>query len=121
MIKSINVMIVYVEDQDTVRNFFTDKLGFETVTDAEMWPGARWIEVKPPGAETGLAVLKAVDFGSEPDKGYPGTFACDDLESTRTAYAANGVTVGEINNEAWGSYFQVTDPEGREFLVNDRH
>lgn len=121
MISSINVMIVYVEDQDRITDFFVDKLAFTRVTDAEMWPGARWVEVKPTGAETGLAILRAADFEAEPDSGYPGTFACQDLRETRAACENTGVTVSEIEIQSWGSYFQATDPDGREFLINDRH
>jgi lactoylglutathione lyase len=119
MITNINVMILNVENQDVMLDFFVDKLGFEKTTDGEMWPGARWLEVKPAGAQTGLVLAKAADFKQEPDNGYPGTFSCDDLERTRAKYADAGVTVSEISHEPWGSYFWVTDPEGRQFIVNN--
>lgn len=31
-----------------------------------------------------------------------------------------GVPVSEPVTEPWGSFIKVTDPEGREFLVNDQ-
>jgi len=33
---------------------------------------------------------------------------------------AAGVEVIDPVTESWGSYVQVTDPEGRQLLVNDR-
>ncbi|MGH3984787.1 MAG: VOC family protein, partial [Pseudonocardiaceae bacterium] len=45
MITRIHWAMLAVTDQDTMVEFFVDKLGFEKRTDAEMWPGARWIEV----------------------------------------------------------------------------
>jgi lactoylglutathione lyase len=113
-------MIVNVADQETMLDFFVNKLGFEKTTDAEMWPGARWLEVKAPGSETGLVLTRAADFEKEPDEGYPGTFSCDNLEATRAKYADAGITVGEISHEPWGSYCWVTDPEGRQFILNGR-
>jgi lactoylglutathione lyase len=119
MIKNINVVIVYVEDQQKMLDFWVDTMGFEKTTDGEMWPGARWIEVKPKGAETGLVLGKASDFNNEPDSGYPATFAADDLEATAAKLRDAGVEVTDIAHEAWGSYCQVTDPEGRQFLLNN--
>lgn len=85
-----------------------------------MWPGARWVEVSPPGGGTGLVLNTAKDFGREPDGGYPMTFACADLMGTVAELRAAGVEVTDPVTESWGSYVHVTDPEGRQLLVNDR-
>lgn len=54
------------------------------------------------------------------DGGYPRTFACDDLAGTVVELRAAGVEVTDPVTESGGSYVQVTDPEGRQLLVNDR-
>jgi lactoylglutathione lyase len=120
MISQINVVVLYVEDQDRMHRFFVDQLGFETVTDAEMWPGARWLEVRPPGAETGLVLSRATDFQRDADTAYPATFTCQDIRATAQRYAENEVPVSDVVEEPWGTYIRVTDPEGREFLVAER-
>jgi len=112
--------ILVVGDQDAMVAFFVDKLGFATTTDGEMWPGARWIEVTPPGGGTGVVLSAAKDFEREPDQQYPMTFACADLAATATELRAAGVEVTDPVTEPWGSYIRVTDPEGRQLLVNDR-
>lgn len=48
---------VPVADQDRALAFYTDVLGFELRTDVEVWPGARLVEVVPPGSEVGLVLL----------------------------------------------------------------
>jgi catechol 2,3-dioxygenase-like lactoylglutathione lyase family enzyme len=48
-----------VEDQDRAIRFYTEVLGFEVRTDIEVWPGARLVEVVPPGSEVGLVLLPA--------------------------------------------------------------
>ena len=46
-----------VADQDAALAFYTEVLGCEVRMDAEIWPGARLIEVVPPGSQVGLVLL----------------------------------------------------------------
>ncbi|HEY9292035.1 MAG TPA: VOC family protein, partial [Microlunatus sp.] len=48
---------VPVADQDRALEFYRDVLGFEVRIDTEPWPGARLVEVVPPGSEVGLVLL----------------------------------------------------------------
>ena len=120
MISRVAAAILAVADQDVMAAFFVEKLGFATTTDAEMWPGARWVEVAPPGAATGLVLSPAAAFDRDPDTAYPMTFACADPATTAAELRAAGVEVTDPVSEPWGTYIRVTDPEGRQLLVNDR-
>lgn len=46
-----------VSDQDAALQFYVDVLGCELRTDIEVWPGARFVEVVPPGSDVGLVLL----------------------------------------------------------------
>jgi catechol 2,3-dioxygenase-like lactoylglutathione lyase family enzyme len=46
-----------VADQDAALAFYTGVLGCEVRYDVEVWPGARMIEVVPPGSSVGLVLL----------------------------------------------------------------
>src|SRR5580658_3438785 len=46
-----------VTDQDAALRFYVDVLGCELRTDIEVWPGARLVEVVPPGSDVGLVLL----------------------------------------------------------------
>ena len=46
-----------VSDQDAALQFYVDVLGCELRTDVEVWPGARLVEVVPPGSDVGLVLL----------------------------------------------------------------
>ena len=46
-----------VADQDVALRFYTEVLGCELRTDVEVWPGARLVEVVPPGSSVGLVLL----------------------------------------------------------------
>jgi predicted enzyme related to lactoylglutathione lyase len=120
VITRIATAILAVADQDQMAAFFVDRLGFTKTIDAEMWPGARWVEVTPPGGGAGLVLSAAKDFGRDPDPQYPMTFGCAELAATAAQLRAAGIEVTEPVTESWGSYVRVTDPEGRQLLVTDR-
>ena len=48
---------VPVADQDAALRFYTEVLGCEVRTDVEVWPGARMVEVVPPGSTVSLVLL----------------------------------------------------------------
>ena len=48
---------VPVPDQDRALAFYTQVLGCELRTDMEVWPGARLVEVVPPGSSVSLVLL----------------------------------------------------------------
>jgi catechol 2,3-dioxygenase-like lactoylglutathione lyase family enzyme len=50
---------VPVADQDQALAFYTEVLGCEVRADFEAWPGARMVEVVPPGSDVGIVLLPA--------------------------------------------------------------
>jgi lactoylglutathione lyase len=62
MITGIKTVALYVRDQQTARNFYVEKLGFEVRTDQDMGPLGRWLEVAPPGAQTAFVLADAAKF-----------------------------------------------------------
>ena len=49
MITNVSLTTIYCLDKTAARDFYVEKLGFDPRTDAEMWPGARWVTVGHPG------------------------------------------------------------------------
>ena len=49
MITGISIVSVWVLDQDSAKEFYTKKLGFELTTDVKLDNGMRWMTVRPPG------------------------------------------------------------------------
>ncbi len=50
MINGIDIVSVWVLDQDSARDFYTGKLGFELTNDIKLDNGMRWLTVRPPGS-----------------------------------------------------------------------
>ncbi|MFZ0589424.1 MAG: VOC family protein, partial [Bryobacteraceae bacterium] len=91
MIRGIKFLGVCVSDQDRALKFYTEKLGFEVKTDVPFEGGQRWIELKIPGAETGITL-----FTPKGQEDRIGTFIntslwTDDLEGTYEALKSKGV------------------------------
>ncbi|HLH82673.1 MAG TPA: VOC family protein [Trebonia sp.] len=49
MINGISIVSVWVLDQDSAKEFYTGKLGFEPTNDIKLDNGMRWLTVRPPG------------------------------------------------------------------------
>jgi len=57
MTTRVQSVSIPVADQDRALAFYTEVLGCELRTDIEVWPGARLVEVVPPGSSVGLVLL----------------------------------------------------------------
>jgi catechol 2,3-dioxygenase-like lactoylglutathione lyase family enzyme len=51
MISGISIVSVWVLDQDSAKEFYTKKLGFDVTTDVQLDGGMRWLTVRSPGSE----------------------------------------------------------------------
>lgn len=57
MTTKVHSVSIPVADQDRALKFYTEVLGCELRADFEAWPGARYVEVVPPGSSVGLVLL----------------------------------------------------------------
>lgn len=118
MIRRIKFIGIPVADQNRALALYTQKLGFTVVTDQPMGPGKRWIEVKPPKGETGVAL-----FTPDGHESRIGTFAntsweCDDVEQTWKDLTAKGVEFAKPPEKApWGTYAIMKDSEGNQIVL----
>ena len=120
MITHVSKAIMYVADQDRSLDFYVHRLGFEKIVDEEMWPGARWVELRPPSAQTSIVLSAAEQFDKTPGEGAYLTFACDDIHDTVKQLRAAGVEVTDPVKEPWGTYIKATDPDGHGFQISEQ-
>ena len=115
----VQLLSVPVSDQDRARDFYVDVLGFDLVRDAEMQPGLRWVQVAPPGGQTSLTLVTW--FDSMPAGALRGlVLETDDLDGDLAALTARGAVIaGGIEDQPWGRYFTVTDPDGNGMVVQE--
>lgn len=119
MVRGIKFVGVPVTDQDVALKFYTESLGLKVVTDQPFTPKQRWIELKIPGADTGIAL-----FTPEGHEGRIGEFQsisfwCDDVFTTAEVLKKKGVPFSkEPTVESWGSVAVFKDPDGNQFVLS---
>ncbi len=103
MITQVGTVCVYVKDQQKAVEFYRDVLGFELLRDQPMGPGARWIELRPKGAQTRL-----VPFTPPGQEDRIGTFSglvfgVDDIDETYKTLLERGVEFKQKpEKQPWG-------------------
>lgn len=110
MTTSIKSVSLPVADQDRALRFFVDVLGFELRTDVEVWPGARLVEVVPPGSDVGLVLLP-------PDSPLPLAvrMGTNDADAAYAQLREAGVTLHNDQVLRWDQappMFYFSDPDG---------
>jgi len=121
MIKQIKFVGVPVQDQDRALAFYREKLGFRIVTDQPMGNGQRWIELKIPGAETGIALFTPPGHEARIGTFSGLSFASDDVAATYRELVARGVEfVSPPRTEPWGTSAIFRDPDGNSFVIGSR-
>ena len=118
MITRVKFIGIPVRDQQAQLRFYTEKLGFEILTDQPMGP-QRWIELKIPRADTAVVL-----FTPEGHENRVGTFvncslACDDVQKTYEELAARGVEfLRPPTAERWGTYAMFKDADGNQLVLS---
>jgi predicted enzyme related to lactoylglutathione lyase len=120
MIKNVKFVSIPVRDQDKALAFYTEKLGFEILTDQPFGP-QRWIELKIPGAQTGVVLFTPPGHEDRIGSFTSISFTCDDVDKTYAELTARGVEfVQPPKKESWGTSAIFKDPDGNSFVLGTR-
>jgi catechol 2,3-dioxygenase-like lactoylglutathione lyase family enzyme len=117
------LMALLVREYDPAIEFFTRVLGFELVKDEPATTNdgrpKRWVEVRPPGAQTGLLLARADGATQQAALGHQfagrvGLFLhVEDFEATYQRLRAAGVSFASApRTEPYGRVVVFTDLEG---------
>ena len=121
MIKGIKFVGVPVRDQDRALEFYTRKLGFQVITDQPFNDKQRWIELRIPGADTGITL-----FTPESHENRIGTFQsiafwANNVQKTYDELLSRGVeSTGPPTIADWGSSAIFKDVDGNQFVLGSK-
>jgi predicted enzyme related to lactoylglutathione lyase len=121
MIKKIKFLGIPVANQERALEFYTNKLGFSVLTDQEFSEKQRWIELRVPGAETGVVL-----FTPDGHEDRVGTFVntaleTDSVEKTYKELCERGVEfVSPPQKEGWGAFAIMKDSEGNTLCLSGK-
>jgi catechol 2,3-dioxygenase-like lactoylglutathione lyase family enzyme len=108
MITRLSHTTIFVRNQDSAYDFYTNKLGFKVVDDMPMGKDTRWLTVSPPDQPNLEIVLFPITVG----KMYPEETATIMLELLQKGKLANGVFEC---NDIYATYEELKS-KGVEFL-----
>jgi predicted enzyme related to lactoylglutathione lyase len=117
MITQVQLFSIPVSDQDRAKSFYVDTLGFDLLSDAQMGPDMRWVQVAPKGAATAITLVTW--FPSMPAGSLNGlVLETDSLEEDVAGLRSRGVDIpGGIEDAPWGRYVQFADPDGNGLIL----
>jgi catechol 2,3-dioxygenase-like lactoylglutathione lyase family enzyme len=119
MIVDVSTVAVPVVDQERALIFYTETLGFEKGMDAEFGGGMRWVEVRPKGSSTTIALPPLGGLKPGVDTGI--RLVTDDAEGDHDALRARGVDVDDILRfPNVPPMFSFRDPDGNTLYVVER-
>jgi lactoylglutathione lyase len=117
MIKQINTVAIYVEDQDRAVRFYVEKLGFTVHADRPMRP-ARWIEVGPANAQSRFVIFPRDLMPDWAQRKASVVLLCDDAEATFRELSARGVTFTEPPKRMdYGTFGVFADVDGNQLAI----
>ena len=116
-VNDVVAVAIPVADQDAALAFYTSVLGCELVADDLVGPAFRWVEVRPPGSGTGIALLTPEE-GSTAGVDTGIRLAVDDAAAAHEALRAAGAAVGELLLWQGAPPMSVfLDPDGNRLYV----
>lgn len=125
LISRVGQVMLYVNNQDEAVKFWTEKLGFNVITEEDNGDGMKWIEIAPTqDAETSI-VLHSKEFvariSPELNLGTPSLmFYTKNLDQLHNKLLNEKIIVGEIVEIPTGRVFNFADNEENYFAVMEK-
>jgi len=120
MITRVKFIGIPVRDQQAQLKFYTEKLGFQVLTDQPMGP-QRWIELKIPRAETAVVLFTPPGHEDRVGGFVNASMSCDDVQKTYEELKGRGVEfVRPPTEEPWGTYAMFKDADGNQLVLSGR-
>ncbi|MFJ8260993.1 VOC family protein [Rummeliibacillus sp. NPDC094406] len=126
MISKVGQIMLYVNNQDEAKEFWTEKVGFSVISEEDNGQGMRWIEVAPTKeAETSIILHNKeliAKMQPELNLGTPSLmFFSEKIDNLYSDLVKKNVTVGEIVNMPSGRVFNFADSENNYFAVMEKN
>ncbi|EAG9323917.1 VOC family protein [Listeria monocytogenes] len=125
MIEKIGQVMLYVENQAAVRDFWVEKLDFVVVSEEVVNGEIQWIEIAPTkGVETTFVLQnkkKVAEMNPEMNLGTPSILLFgNNVAELYEEYKNKGITVGDLVDLPMGLVFNFSDNEGNYFAICEK-
>jgi predicted enzyme related to lactoylglutathione lyase len=121
MIKGIKFVGIPVRDQDRALEFYTKRLGFTVLTDQPFNDTQRWIELRIPGADTGVVLFTPEGHENRIGSFHSISFWTANVQKTYEELVSRGVEfVAPPKTADWGTAAIFKDPDGNQFVLGSK-
>ncbi|EJU4174905.1 VOC family protein [Listeria monocytogenes] len=125
MVEKIGQVMLYVENQAAVRDFWVEKLDFVVVSEEVVNGEIQWIEIAPTkGVETTFVLQnkkKVAEMNPEMNLGTPSILLFgNNVAELYEEYKDKGITVGDLVDLPMGLVFNFSDNEGNYFAICEK-
>ncbi|EAD1235564.1 VOC family protein [Listeria monocytogenes] len=125
MVEKIGQVMLYVENQAAVRDFWVEKLDFIVVSEEVVNGEIQWIEIAPTkGVETTFVLQnkkKVAEMNPEMNLGTPSILLFgNNVAELYEEYKDKGITVGDLVDLPMGRVFNFSDNEGNYFAICEK-
>ncbi len=122
MINKVGQIMLYVNNQNEAKEFWTEKVGFSVISEQDNGQGMKWIEISPTEeAETKIILHNKeliAKMQPELNLGTPSLmFFTEDIHKLYNDLLNKKVIVGEMVNMPSGRVFNFADNENNYFAV----
>lgn len=107
--KAIEIITIPVTDQQKAKEFYS-KLGFQIIVEAPAHHGQTWVQMGLPNQATSISLLTFHGI----------IFETDDIEKEIQELKTKGIEVGKIDNQPWGKFAWVKDPDGNGLCLHQK-
>lgn len=121
MIRAVKFVSIPVRHQDQALDFYTNKLGFQILTDQPFDAEQRWIELRIPGADTKVVLFTPKGQADRIGTFSNITFVSDDVERSHAELMARGVEfLKGPEKSPWGTAAIFKDLDGNVFCLSSK-
>ncbi len=107
----LELVAVPVSDVDRAKAFYADGLGFVVDHDHVVSDDVRFVQLTPPGSACSIAIGNGL---TQMAPGSLDNMQCvvADADAVRAELVGRGVEASEVDEQAWGRFVHVKDPDG---------
>lgn len=107
----LELVAVPVSDVDRAKAFYADGLGFVVDHDHVVSDDVRFVQLTPPGSGCSIAIGQGL---TQMAPGSLDNLQCvvADADATRAYLQQRGVDASEVDDQPWGRFVHVQDPDG---------
>lgn len=111
----LELVMVPVTDVDRAKAFY-EKVGFHADHDQTVSEEVRFVQLTPPGSACSIAIGRGLTEMA------PGSLdnlqaVVADADATHADLVARGIEVSGIDDQPWGRFIQLRDPDGNRWTL----